>query len=197
MRRKIEISLQGGLTMRFDAEDIALLADYFVESFSGYFPISSGNTIHSFLKIEVSNKLKSKVGLALLFEDKVRLNAEYFLHKPHYLPYTIFHEMTHVWLYRNGHDPGHTVRFYKKMKEFSDTEFLVDPEVHIHSRLAAEGCFVLSCTNCRNRWHLRQPPDEVIYCGHCWKHERKQYFAVCNTSSTEALEPITVDNQCA
>ena len=127
--------------------------------------------------IEFSSRMRQKLGLAYLFEHKIRLNLDYFSADPALLPYTLFHEMTHLWLYDCMLDPGHTQRFYKKMSEFESTGLPVDPDVHIHSRVAAEGKFVYSCPNCKNRWYLRDRLSYSIYCGHCFDKDGVEYFA--------------------
>jgi predicted SprT family Zn-dependent metalloprotease len=184
---------------RFDREDIELLASYFFETFLPIFQDQPEGTIQSGTIIEISRRMTSKIGLALLFENKIRLSESYFLEHPHYLPYTIFHEMTHLWLYHGGHDPGHTRRFYRKMLEFESTGYLVDPEVHIHTRLAAEAKYIYSCLNCGNRWHLRDTLEEEIFCGLCWRHERQQHFAALThtLSSSPPLVSNKDDLECA
>lgn len=162
---------------RFDREDIELLADYFFELFLPRFTGQVEGSIRLGTTIEVSKKMTSKIGLALLFENKIRLSESYFLEHPHYLPYAMFHEMTHLWLYHSGHDPGHTRRFYRKMQEFIETGYLVDPEVHVHSRLAAEAKYIYSCQNCQNRWHIRETLKHDIFCGLCWRKEKTKHFA--------------------
>ena len=129
------------------------------------------------VSIEFSSRMRQKLGLAYLFEHRIRLNLDYFAADPSLLPYTLFHEMTHLWLYDCMLDPGHTQRFYKKMREFESTGLPVDPDVHIHSRVAAEGKFVYSCPNCKNRWYLRDLLSYSIYCGHCFDKEGVEYFA--------------------
>jgi predicted SprT family Zn-dependent metalloprotease len=121
--------------------------------------------------------MRNKVGLAVLFENKIRLSLTYFQANPQFLPYTIFHEMTHLWLYHSGFDPGHTKRFYEKMAEFEHTGYQIDPEVHVHTRLAAEGRYVYICNNCENRWHLKEELDHNIYCALCFKREGIEHYA--------------------
>jgi predicted SprT family Zn-dependent metalloprotease len=118
------------------------------------------------------------LGLAFLFEGKIRLNLTYFISDPSLLPYTLFHEMTHMWLYDCLLDPGHTQRFYNKMREFEATGLPIDPDVHIHTRVAAEGKFVYSCPNCKNRWYLRDQLKYSGYCGHCFEKDGIEYFTM-------------------
>lgn len=174
--------------LRFERDDLELLADYFYEIFLPRFTNQNEGSLRQGTVIEVSRKMTSKIGLALLFENKIRLNESYFLEHPHYLPYTMFHEMTHLWLYHSGFDPGHTRRFYKKMQEFVDTGYLVDPEVHVHLRLAAEARFIYSCHNCGNRWHLKEMLNHDIFCGLCWRNERVEHYAALTAQPEGPLE---------
>lgn len=127
--------------------------------------------------IELTGRMRQKLGLAYLFDHRIRLNRAYFLEDPTLLPFTLFHEMTHMWLYDCHLDPGHTQRFYNKMREFDRTGLPKDPEVYIHTRVASEARYVYSCPNCRNRWYLRDLLGYSIYCGHCFDREGVEYFA--------------------
>ena len=182
--------------LRFDREDLELLADYFYNLFLPHF-LGDEESIQIGTSFEFSRRMRLRVGLALLFENKVRLNEAYFAHNPHFLPYTIFHEMTHLWLYHTGHDPGHTRRFYQKMDEFKKTGYLVDPEVHIHTRLAAESKYVYICNNCRNRWHLKDPLDHDIFCGLCWKKDRVEHFASLMMNEDQGNSTKETSKHCA
>jgi predicted SprT family Zn-dependent metalloprotease len=163
--------------IQFEKEDLELLADYFFERFLPRFSGDAGPGLKPGTIIEFSGRMKNKVGLAVLFENKIRLSLNYFLANIQFLPYTIFHEMTHLWLYHLGFDPGHTRRFYQKMLEFSDTGYLIDPEVHVHTRLAAEGRYVYICKNCENRWHLKDELQHNIYCALCFKKSGVEHYA--------------------
>ena len=168
------------LTITFEKEDLELLADYFFELFSPRFLNTHSKHVGPPTTIEFSNKMKNKVGLAVLFENKIRLSLSYFANSPQLLPYTIFHEMTHLWLYHSGFDPGHTRRFYQKMLEFEQTGYLIDREVHVHTRLAAEGNYVYICGNCTNRWHLKEELRHNIYCALCFRKNGVEHYATLN-----------------
>ena len=183
--------------LRFDREDLELLADYFYTLFLPRFTHQAGGSIQEGTRFEFSKRMKLRVGLAMLFENKVRLSESYFAEHPHFLPYTIFHEMTHLWLYHSGHDPGHTRRFYIKMEEFKQTGYLVDPEVHIHTRLAPDSKYVYICNNCENRWHVKDPLDHNIYCGLCWKKERVEHYASLVVSESQSFPNFESDKHCA
>lgn len=127
--------------------------------------------------IEFTRKMRLKLGLAYLFEHKIKLNQDYFMQEPGLLPYTLFHEMTHIWLYDCMLDPSHTRRFYAKMSEFSQTGLPVDPDVHVHRRVASEAKYIYMCPNCRNRWYLKEKLKHRIYCGFCHEREQAEFFA--------------------
>jgi predicted SprT family Zn-dependent metalloprotease len=157
-------------------ELIALAYDYYLR-FLPYFRGQPEGSICLGIEIEFTQRMRQKLGLAYLFEHKIRLNQAYFAEDPSLLPYTLFHEMTHLWLYDCLLDPGHTRRFYNKMDEFESTGLPIDPDVHIHSRVAPEGKYVYSCPNCKNRWYLRDRLRYSIYCGHCFDREGVEYYA--------------------
>jgi predicted SprT family Zn-dependent metalloprotease len=163
--------------IQFEKEDLELLADYFYEQFAPRFLTNRKDGALPNSKIEFSRRMKNKIGLAVLFENKIRLNLAYFAVNPQFLPYAIFHEMTHLWLYHLGYDPGHTKRFYQKMLEFEQTGYRVDPEVHIHTRLAVEGNYVYICKNCKNRWHLKEALDHEMYCALCFRKSGIEHYA--------------------
>ena len=150
--------------------------DYYLR-FLPFFRGQREGTINSGVLIEFTNRMKSKLGLAYLFEHKIKLNQKYFGADPSLLPYTLFHEMTHIWLYDCFLDPGHTRRFYNKMAEFEQTGLPVDPDVHIHTRVSPECKHVYYCPNCTNRWYLREPLKHSIYCGYCHDHHGQEYYA--------------------
>ncbi|MBM4250927.1 MAG: DUF45 domain-containing protein [Deltaproteobacteria bacterium] len=161
----------------YDAEQLRMLAYTYYENFLPHFRQQPEGSLIEPVTIEFSSRMKQKLGLAFLFEHKIRLNLPYFRSDPSLLPYTLFHELTHLWLYDCMLDPGHTRRFYKKMRDFEATGLAIDPDVHIHTRVAAEGKFVYSCPNCKNRWYLRDQLKYSIYCGHCFDREGIEYFA--------------------
>lgn len=170
------------------------LRDFAYDYYDRFLPFFTGQPEGSLefeLEIEFTVRMRQKLGLAYLFEHKIRLNQAYFAEDPSLLPYTLFHEMTHLWLYDCLLDPGHTRRFYNKMAEFESTGLPVDPDVHIHTRVAAEGKFVYTCPNCKNRWYLRDRLRYAIYCGHCFDKDGVEYYAkrLKTPSRHDAREP--------
>lgn len=158
------------------AELQAFAYDFYLR-FLPFFRDQPEGSIEPGVEIEFTSRMRQKLGLAYLFEHKIRLNLTYFAKDPSLLPYTLFHEMTHLWLYDCLFDPGHTRRFYNKMGQFELTGLPVDPDVHIHTRVAPEGKYVYSCPNCKNRWYLRDRLRYSIYCGHCFDLEGVEYYA--------------------
>lgn len=159
------------------ADELTALAESYLERFLPFFTNQKEGSINPNITLQLSAKMQQKLGLAFLFEHKIRLNLSYFRKDPSLLPYTLFHEMTHMWLYDCMLDPGHTKRFYNKMTEFQETGLAVDPDVHVHRRIAPEGKFVYICPNCSNRWFMRERLKYAIYCGHCYDREGVEYFA--------------------
>jgi len=150
--------------------------EYYLK-FLPFFRNQPEGCIETQVRIDVSRRLKSKLGLAYLFEKKIILNEDYFAQDPKWLPYTLFHEMVHVWLYSCYLDPGHTSRFYRKMAEFKSTGLPIDSEMHIHDRLNPESNFVYCCPNCGNRWYLREVISYSIFCGQCYDSDGVEHFA--------------------
>jgi predicted SprT family Zn-dependent metalloprotease len=166
----------------------AWLQEFAEESFERLLPFflhqKEGSIVPN-IKVELSKKMEQKIGLSYLFERVIRLNLKHFSNNPSHLPYTLFHEMTHVWLYDCDLDPNHTWRFYRKMEEFSICGLPVDPAVHIHTRVAAEAKCVYSCPNCENRWYLRSKLRYPIYCGPCYDANGVEHYA--NLRKTNAI----------
>lgn len=156
---------------------LTALAETYLEMFLPFFTDQREGSINPQVQLQFSPKMKQKLGLAYLFEHKIRLNLSYFREDPSLLPYTLFHEMTHIWLYDCMFDPGHTQRFYNKMAEFQITGLSIDPDVYVHRRIASEGKFVYICPNCSNRWYMRERLKHAIYCGHCYDREGVEHFA--------------------
>lgn len=156
---------------------LTTLAETYLEMFLPFFTDQREGSINPQVQLQFSSKMRQKLGLAYLFEHKIRLNLSYFRQDPSLLPYTLFHEMTHIWLYDCMFDPGHTHRFYNKMAEFQITGLSIDPDVYVHRRIASEGKFVYICPNCSNRWYMRERLKHSIYCGHCHDREGVEYFA--------------------
>ena len=155
----------------------ALAYDYYLR-FQPFFKGQPEGSIQSGVEIAFTKRMRQKLGLAYLFEQKIKLNENYFAKDPSLLPYTLFHELVHIWLYNCYLDPGHTHRFYKKMKQFDQTGLPIDPEVYIHTRVAPEGKFVYGCPNCENRWYLRDQLRYSIYCGHCYDNSGVEHYAI-------------------
>jgi predicted SprT family Zn-dependent metalloprotease len=173
-------------------DELLAFAYDFYERFLPFFTNQPEGSLVFDIDIELTARMRQKLGLAYLFEHKIRLNEAYFAKDPSLLPYTLFHEMTHLWLYDCLLDPGHTRRFYNKMAEFETTGLPVDPDVHIHTRVAPEGKYVYSCPNCKNRWYLRDRLKYSIYCGHCFDREGVEYYAKrVRTGSRPAREHDT------
>lgn len=167
-------------------EQLVAIANKYYDYFLPFFTNQPEGSLVKKVEFIFTKRMRQKLGLAYLFEHKIRLNQIYFAKDPRLLPYTLFHELTHLWLYDCLLDPGHTQRFYKKMSEFASTGLPIDNEVHIHTRIAIEGKHVYSCPNCKNRWYLRERLNYTIYCGHCFDKEGVEYFAELLTIASRA-----------
>ena len=144
------------------------LAESYFEIFLPYFTDQAEGSLDPHTLINFSSRMKTKMGLTYLFEQKIRLNESYFAQFPKMIPYTLFHEMTHLWLYNCRLDPGHTQKFYKKMEQFSFTGFAVDERVYVHKRVVPEAKHIYCCENCGNRWYIRDKIETQIFCGLCF-----------------------------
>ncbi len=187
LREKIDFSANSSEELQEVAEEsFEILLPFFLNQDEG--------SIVSNVKIELSKKMEQKLGLSYLFERMIRLNLKHFINNTKYLPYTLFHEMTHLWLYDCDLDPNHTWRFYRKMDEFSVSGLPVDPSVHVHRRVVSEAECVYSCPNCANRWYLRAELRYPIYCGPCHDAEGVEHYASLrkkNVCSADYRQPNT------
>lgn len=154
----------------------SLAYDFYIR-FMPFFRNQKEGSLMPGVEISFCGKMKQKLGLAILFQRKIKLNLKYFAKDPKLLPYTLFHELTHLWLYDCLLDPGHTRRFYAKMAEFNTTGLPLDPAVHIHRRLASEANYIYICPNCQNRWYMRKKLHHAIFCGHCFEVTGQEFFA--------------------
>lgn len=174
----------------------AFAYDYYLR-FLPLFRNQPEGSIESGAVIEFTRRMRQKLGLAYLFEQKIKLNQTYFAQDPTLLPYTLFHEMIHLWLYDCLLDPGHTRRFYNKIAEFEHTGLPIDQDVHIHTRVAPEGKYVYICPNCNNRWYLRDRLRYSIYCGHCFDKFGVEYYAKHLKKATDPRMILTRDPETA
>jgi predicted SprT family Zn-dependent metalloprotease len=154
-----------------------------------FFNQQNDGSIKNNIKIEFSRRMDRKLGLSYLFERVIRLNQTYFSQNPSLLPYTLFHEMTHLWLYDCHRDPSHTQRFYDKMEQFSLTGLPTDNQVHIHKKISKEASKIYACPNCHNRWYLKKELSYPIYCGLCYDKDGIEYYASLNISSKGSSYP--------
>ena len=158
--------------------------DYFLR-FLPFFRNQSDGSLKVGTTITFNRKMRQRLGLAVLFEHQVRLNEVYFAKQPRLLPYTLFHELTHLWLYDCERDPGHTVGFYRKMQDFLATGLPVDTEVHIHTRKAQESPYIYRCPSCQNRWHTRQINPQALFCGYCYDNQQIKVFPTLHRAVTQ------------
>jgi predicted metal-dependent hydrolase len=96
------------------------------------------NTLRG-IQFEVSGRMERALGMCYPTKRMIRLNRTYFLSRQALLPYTLFHELVHQYLYDLGEPWGHTAQFYALMEVFPAHRFPRDPNVHIHERQAKVG----------------------------------------------------------
>ena len=89
--------------------------------------------------LDLSSRMGNTLGMCYPERRRIALNEEYFLRDPRYLPFTLHHEMVHMFLWDAGRDWGHTREFYALMEEFPAERYPVDPNVHVHARQARAG----------------------------------------------------------
>jgi SprT-like family len=89
--------------------------------------------------LDLSTRMARALGMCYPERRRIALNEPYFLKNPRYLPYTLYHEMVHMFLYDAGRPWGHTREFYALMEEFPSEKYPTDPNVHIHGRQARSG----------------------------------------------------------
>jgi predicted SprT family Zn-dependent metalloprotease len=154
-------------------ELMAYAYDYFLK-FLPFFKNQSEGSLAPGVEVKFSRRLKNKLGQAELFSHVITLNEDYFGNDPRLLPYSLYHELVHLWLYDCHLDPGHTRRFYRKMGDFFATGLPIDPDVHIHKRLPSEAKFVYLCDSCGNRWYVNQSASRQTICGYCHDRYAKQ-----------------------
>ncbi len=150
-----------------DTAQLTRLSYHYYLKFLLFFQSTPLGSLNGGIEIILSNKMKRRLGSADLYSRQIHLNARYFNNKPRLLPYTIFHEMNHVWLYDCYKDPSHTRSFYQKMSEFESTGLDVDPDVHIHRRMAPERPFVYTCPSCSYRWFMNKKLRRKTMCANC------------------------------
>jgi predicted SprT family Zn-dependent metalloprotease len=89
--------------------------------------------------LNLSPRMGNTLGMCYPERRRIALNEDYFLREPRYLPYTLHHEMVHLFLWDAGRDWGHTREFYALMEEFPADLYPADPNVHVHARQARAG----------------------------------------------------------
>ena len=166
-----------------DKDKLWEMAYHYFLKFMIFFRNQPEGSLKPGTKIELSTRMKSRLGVSILFERRMRLNYPYFSNSPKIMPYTIYHEMVHQWLYDCWLDPNHTRRFYNKMAEFNRTGLPVDQEVHIHRRIVSESKIIYQCPACENLFFCKKKMWRKSYCGHCEDKKRgRHYLALVNNT---------------
>ncbi len=171
-----------------ETADLIEALEWYYDLFRDHFINQQEGSLKEDIDFEISRKMRKKIGLCFLFERKIRFNFNHFVEYPESLPYSLFHELTHMWLYDCDLDPNHTWRFYEKMSEYEHLGLPVDEHVHIHSKLATEARCIYRCPNCENRWFVHKELDHYIFCGLCYDQEGKEYFAELYQKPERSIE---------
>jgi predicted SprT family Zn-dependent metalloprotease len=87
----------------------------------------------------LSDRMAHTLGMCYAHKRRLVFNENYFSLNPHLLPYTLFHELVHLFLFDLKKPWGHTKEFYALMEEFPHERYSVDTKVHIHMKAAAAG----------------------------------------------------------
>jgi predicted SprT family Zn-dependent metalloprotease len=171
-------SLQVGLDSFSGDREIALrkYALHYFLWFLPFFRNQPEGSMRFGVDIQLSSRMKSSLGEADLFHGLIRLNSKYFLCNSEMLPYTLFHEMVHLWLYDCERDPAHTRKFYEKMDSFELLGLPIDHKVHIHKRQVNDGQFVYKCAGCQFKWFHRSKAKYAAICGFCEKHQGQKIW---------------------
>lgn len=164
------------LNQELDTEQLYKLSYNYLIKFLPFFKNTAEGSIKSGVDIQFSKRMRRILGSADLRDNRIILNQKYFEKNTVLLPYTFFHELTHLWLYHCGFDPGHTARFYQKMQEFEQTGLPLDTQVHIHKRKATEGKFVYICPKCQFRWHQTFKSKYKSYCEYCEQQHGEKFY---------------------
>lgn len=171
--------------MRKNYPDRVNLASYVIKIFEElksifqFSPLPSQGELSA--SIEFNKSLGKKLGVTFLFDRIIFLNFNYFRKHPERLPYTLFHEMTHLWLYESFYDPNHTARFYKKMNEFQKTHYPIDSEVKNLRFFEKEAEHLYQCPHCSHRWYLHNPLTYSMYCGPCYDRQGVKFTLMLKT----------------
>ena len=140
---------------------------------------------------DFTKKLRAKLGITFVFDRKIFLNEKYFFRYPERLAYTLFHELTHLWLYESFYDPNHTPRFYRKMRDFYGTKYPIDREVKNQEFLEKEAKLIYQCPQCHHRWHLHETLTYSMYCGPCFDRNGS-YFTLAQRSREGAIRATQI-----
>jgi len=97
---------------------------------------------------------------------KIELSPKHFETRPEALRETLLHEMIHAWLFARGENPGHTVRFKKKMRELGLTSIYHDMGSASPRRESTKR-FILRCDACAMEVLRRKRPPAFVSCGRC------------------------------
>ena len=91
------------------------------------------------VEFRLSGRMERALGLCYPTKRLIKINVSYFSERVAFLPYTVFHELVHLFLYDLGRPWGHTAEFYSLMECFPVERYMKDPNVHIHEKQEQKG----------------------------------------------------------
>jgi predicted SprT family Zn-dependent metalloprotease len=91
------------------------------------------------VEFALSGRMERALGLCYPTKRLIKINSSYFASRLVFLPYTVFHELIHLFLYDLNHPWGHTAEFYALMECFPLEKYMKDPNVHIHEKQEERG----------------------------------------------------------
>jgi predicted SprT family Zn-dependent metalloprotease len=96
----------------------------------------------------------------------IELSPKHFERDASQLRDTLLHEMIHAWLFARGENPGHTLRFKKKMRELGLRSIYHDLGSAAPRRESSKR-FILRCDACTMEILRKKKPPAFVSCGRC------------------------------
>ncbi len=121
----------------------------------------------------------------------IELSPKHFERHPEALRETLLHEMIHAWLFARGENPGHTVRFKRKMDELGLGSIYHELGSAVPRRESARR-FILRCDRCTLEVLRKRRPGVQVSCGRC---SRKQFDPRYRLRVLEVLDTRDVSGE--
>lgn len=121
----------------------------------------------------------------------IELSPKHFESRPEALRETLLHEMIHGWLFARGENPGHTLRFRKKMAELGLGSIYHELGTAAPRRESARR-FILRCDRCMLEVLRKRRPGVPVSCGRC---SRKRFDPRYRLRVLEVVETRDVSDE--